>query len=175
MGKTARPIMPKGTLLTQKMINVLKEFGIEEVDVGRYNSRKEAEEGVKEENQETATVPEAFRERYTSAVGSYKKMFQSWQSGSKVSVGAVRDFFIPLFEFIEQDPGKIRIIHQYATKEEYIYHHAISVGLLSGAIAQKLKLGKGTCYQAALAGCLADAGMAKVPAHLLRKSASLTK
>ncbi|WP_350346398.1 HD-GYP domain-containing protein [Heyndrickxia faecalis] len=175
MGKTAHPIMPKGTLLTQKMIHVLKAFGIEEVDVGRSNSRKETKESTREESQETATVPEAFREQYTAAVGSYKKMFQSWQSGSKVSVGEVRDFFIPLFELIEQDPGKIRIIHQYATKEEYIYHHAVSVGLLSGAIAQKLQLGKGTCYQAALAGCLADAGMAKIPAPLLRKSASLTE
>ncbi|GER67292.1 HD family phosphohydrolase [Weizmannia acidilactici] len=176
MGKTAHPIMPKGTLLTRRMINVLKEFDIEEVSVGQFQNAGQgcgAEE--KQMNPVMEKLPSGFQELYNAAVNSYKKNFQSWQAGSKVNVGEVRDYFIPLFQYIEKDPSNIRLIHRYSTKEEYMYHHAVSVGLLSGAIAQKLNLEKGACYQAALAGCLADAGMAKVPQHLLKKTDPLTE
>ncbi|WP_258832572.1 MULTISPECIES: hypothetical protein [Peribacillus] len=66
------------------------------------------------------------------------------------------------------------MLHHFCNKEEYVYHHAISIGLIGGYIAFKMKCNRADVYQAAIGGCLAICGMAKLPPRLLNKRESLT-
>lgn len=63
------------------------------------------------------------------------------------------------------------LLQNYVTdKREYIYHHAVSTGLIAGYIAKRMKFKKGERIQVALAGCLSDCGMARVNPLILQQS-----
>ncbi|WP_018665259.1 HD-GYP domain-containing protein [Heyndrickxia acidiproducens] len=173
MGKTLNPIIPKGTVLTKQLIDILKEFDIGEV-WAEYSNISGNSRDLKANTAEVEAIAPDLKALYLAAVKSCQRDFKNWQAGAKVKVEEVRDYLIPLFQYIENNPSSIGIIHHFSNKEEYLYHHAVSVGLLSGAIAQKMNLKKGDHYQAALAGFLADIGMARIPQHLLKKANDLT-
>ncbi len=54
-------------------------------------------------------------------------------------------------------------------------HHAVSLGMLTTAIASEIDYPKGITLHLGLPGILADCGMAKVDTSLFEKAAFLTK
>lgn len=174
-GLTNRPIMNKKTILDAELLNVLEGFLIEQVSIEKtlINGEKfspkeiiEVEEGKKEDS--------SFISSYLKAVQSYKRLFKNWQAGSKIEVVKVREIIIPLFDKVMETPSDILMLHHYCQKEDYLYHHAISLGLLSGFIAHKMKFDMADVYQVTMAGCLADCGMSKISNKILTKEAKLT-
>lgn len=176
IGKTKKTIMPKNTVLTPYLLNVLEKFLIREVYVEPVLANgkpfKPAELLKRRENDSNSDEQPMFL--YLQAVQQYKKAFQSWQSGSPVDIGQIRNIIIPLFDRFINNRKELLALHRYATKEDYLYHHAVSVGLLSGFLAKQLDYSKGDCYQIALAGILSDCGMAKVDKRILTKKSALT-
>lgn len=178
VGKTKKPIIPKSTVLTPMLLNVLEKFLIEDVCVesvlangqpfkpseviepNPHNSRNENEEDV-------VTL-------YLKAVQRYKKVFQSWQSGSPIDIGEVRSIIIPLLDRLINHRSEMLNLYRYTTKEDYLSHHAVSIGLLSGFLAKHLNYSKGDCYQIALAGFLCNCGMAKIDEKIIMKKSALT-
>ncbi|AZV61902.1 hypothetical protein DOZ91_15925 [Peribacillus frigoritolerans] len=68
----------------------------------------------------------------------------SYNSGSITSFGKSRGamtrlIMIPLMDKALEEPENILMMHQFCNKEEYVYHHAISIGLIGGYIAFKMK------------------------------------
>ena len=59
--------------------------------------------------------------------------------------------------------------------DKYIAHHSIAVGIISGAIAKKLRYPPGQINQIATAGLMADVGMAKVDVKIREKKSYLTE
>ncbi|WP_179891005.1 HD domain-containing phosphohydrolase [Bacillus sp. AFS017274] len=111
---------------------------------------------------------------YLKSLQTYKRLFKNWQAGSKAEVAMIRFIMISLMDKDLEEPGNILKLHHYCNKEDYVYHHAISIGLIGGYIAYKMKCNRADVYQAAIGGCLADCGMARLPPRLLSKTASLT-
>lgn len=181
-GLTKYPIIPKNTILTKETIEVLKVFFIEEVNVAepvkRKRSPKKHPEALENEpnrtEEETRPQKHMFFLNYLKAVESYKNQFINWQSGIQVDINKIRKFLIPLLNALEENPIQLLLLQNHVKKQDYLYHHAVSVGLISGYIAKRLKLGKGDSIQVALAGCLSDCGMAKIDPVLLQKE-SLTE
>ncbi|PDM39461.1 MULTISPECIES: HD-GYP domain-containing protein [unclassified Geobacillus] len=176
LGKTKKTIMPKNTVLTPALLNVLEKFLIEEVciepvlangDPFRPAELLGQHDGDNTSNEQPISL-------YLKAVQKYKKAFQSWQSGSPIDIGEIRDIIIPLFDKFVHHRKELLTLYRYATKEDYLYHHAVSVGLLSGFLAKQLDYSKGDCYQIVLAGILSDCGMAKVDQRILAKKSALT-
>lgn len=182
-GLTKHPIVPRDTVITNEIIEVLRAFLIKEVSVskdgigkkGAKNSltRKEQAEKMSEKenikNKTTSIVNNTFQQLYLEAVENYKKQFISWQSGSKVDINMIRNIMIPLFNELVENPVNLLFLQNYVdTPKNYLYHHAIAVGIISGYLARRLNMSQGEYYQVTLAGCLSDCGMAKVnPAILL--------
>lgn len=117
----------------------------------------------------------SFNSTYLEAVQTYKRLFKGWQAGAIVDVLEVRKFFIPLLKKALENPKDIFLLYHFSTKEEYFFHHAISVGLISGYLGEKLQLTAGEVFQLSLAGCLRDVGMAKITPYILEKKTSLTR
>ncbi|MFK2826549.1 HD-GYP domain-containing protein [Bacillus sp. B190/17] len=181
MHKASEPLMAKETVLTNWHIKILKAFLIDEVDVGEGASIGIVTESGTHTDKEKpkADVPVDkkvdFFKSYLQSVEEYKKEFQKWQAGASIDIVKIREITLPLLDEMLIDPEVIREISKYTEKESYCYHHSVATGLLSGAIAAQLNYEKGFIVQAALAGVLADCGMAKISPHILLKETSLTE
>lgn len=176
-GLTNRPIMNKQTILDEESLKVLEGFLIEQVSVEKtlingenFSPREIIDYELEEEHKENSN----FISHYLKAIQAYKRLFINWQAGSKVEVDKVREIIIPLFQKGIETPSDLLMLHHYCHKEEYLYHHAISLGLLGGFIAHKMKYQVADVYQVIMAGCLADCGMAKIPSSILNKNSKLT-
>ncbi|MDM5314459.1 HD-GYP domain-containing protein [Fictibacillus sp. b24] len=191
---TNQPIVNRNTILNSEHLRVLTRFQIEEIDVlnesgfGTTPSNRKKEtsikgesakgEAAKSEEKALNVKPEkeeaSFAGLYLQTVKRYKQLFTNWQSGSPVDMLEVRQSVLPVLEAGANVPREILLLHHYATSSDYIYHHAVSVGILSTFLAKKLNFSSGDCIQIGIAGVLSDCGMSKVQPTLLKKSGSLT-
>ncbi|QPC47939.1 HD-GYP domain-containing protein [Mangrovibacillus cuniculi] len=187
MGKSKFPLVAKNTVIDQLHIEVLQSFLIEEVHVSLVLVNGDPfsvvpvldkmSDKTKQLNEELVSrdTNSAFTSAYLKAVSLYKKQFIQWQSGSPVDVVAVRSLLLPLLEFIDSNTSLVSTLHHYSTKEDYLYHHGVSTGIIAGAIGKKLGLDKGTYVQLSIAGALADCGMAKISNIILVKNKALNR
>ncbi|XJZ27339.1 HD-GYP domain-containing protein [Bacillota bacterium Lsc_1132] len=176
--RTNRPIFSRKTVLTASLIEVLKAFMIYEVEVEKtlingarfIPSTYESDElEEKEENSQLS-----FTDLFLQSVSQYKKEFTSWQSGLPIDMTKIRALLLPLLEKVENNPSEVFNLHRFSTTDTYPFQHPVAVGLISGYIGKKLDLEKGEWIQLALAGCLADCGMAKINPRVLHKKTALT-
>ncbi|MFS0784105.1 HD-GYP domain-containing protein [Bacillus sp. 1P06AnD] len=172
-----RPIALKKTVVDSRLIEVLSAFLVKELNVEKYMA--DGKLFTPKEMIDIGYAEESFKEvsfhtSYKEAVHEFKKLFQGWQAGATVDVPAVRKIFVPILEKALSAENEIFSLHCLSTKEDYFYHHAIAVGIISGYIAKKLSYDLGDIVQVGLAGCLSDVGMAKVPIRILKKNDSLS-
>ncbi len=178
LGKTNHPIVKQSTIIDGDLLDVLHAFLVREVSVANTladGTRFIPKEIIKnEDNDSVVSVEISFHDAYLQAVEDYQKLFKYWQAGAHIDVTAIRKIFVPLLERALKADKEIFTLYQYSSKDEYFYHHAISVGLICGYLGKKLNFSKGDIVQVALAGCLSDAGMARVPLKILEKPTPLT-
>ncbi|CAH0297787.1 3'3'-cGAMP-specific phosphodiesterase 1 [Peribacillus sp. Bi96] len=175
-GLSDRPIMNEKTILTKELIEALQAFLIMEVSVDRtlIDGKKILPKEVIDPELDEMEEFSDFTDLYLKSVQTYKRLFKNWQAGSRVEVAMIRLIVIPLVDKALEEPGNILMLHHYCNKEDYLFHHAISIGLIGAYIASKMKCNRADVYQVAIGGCLADCGMAKLPPRLLTKTESLT-
>lgn len=186
-GKSGRPIMEEGTILTEELITVLDKFLIDSVDVSTKlhdgktflpKRKLEPNEKKSEHQMEIYLEPEENRsipEHYLQAVKDYKGFFDDWRNGVPLDMPKIRKSVIPLLERVDELDMDIFTIYQLGTAEDYIYHHGVAVSLLSAYLGKELGYRKGEWIQIGLAGYLADAGMSKVDPEILTKGGPLTE
>ncbi len=183
MGLTAAPIMPKNTKLTREHIEVLSDFLIKEIEIsnGMIDDKEtESKDHSNQNSKETqpirpAFVKSQFNDLYTKAVDESKKEFKKWEAGFQVDIAKLRGIILPLIQYMDENPAHLKNLHKYSKKEEYVYHHMVSVSLLSYGIAKKLGEDNAFRMQAAFAGLLADAGMAKIDQNIIKKIGPLNE
>lgn len=178
-GLTKNPIVPKETIITNEIIDVLNAFAVKEVEAVKADSNEKLTK-KKEKTQQIDQISKSnqndkqllyFQQQYLEVVKEYKKEFQRWQSGGTVDISIIRRLMIPLFEQLEKEPVHVLFLQNYIENvQDYIYHHAISVGLISGYLAKRLNMNRGECFQITLAGSLCDCGMAKVNPGILNQN-----
>ncbi|MGE7604334.1 HD-GYP domain-containing protein [Peribacillus sp. NPDC097675] len=168
--------MNEKTILNSELIEVLQVFLIEEVSVEKtlIDGEKFLPKEIIDNELDDIEDISNFITQYLKTVQIYKQLFKNWQAGSKVDVALVRSFLIPLVDKALEEPDDILKLHHYSTKEDYMYHHAISIGLIGAFIAFKMKCELPDVYQIALGGCLADSGMAKLSPSIFNKATTLT-
>jgi HD-GYP domain-containing protein (c-di-GMP phosphodiesterase class II) len=177
LGKSKKPLIPKGTILTPFSLTVLEKFLMEDVYVESVLANGEPfkpNEVIENSRNEEKIEEEGIVSLYLKAVQHYKRVFQSWQSGIPVDIGEIRTIIIPLLDRLIESKRELFSLYRYTTKEDYLYHHAISVGLLAGFLAKNLNYNKGDYYQIAIAGVLCDCGMSKIDQRILTKNSALT-
>ncbi|KAA0566112.1 HD-GYP domain-containing protein [Rossellomorea aquimaris] len=180
MGMAANPIIPKNTIIEEEHLTILQAFHITELIIektkadGRpFRSPVSIDKEMVEE--EIINEPVGFIDLYLMTIKEFKKEFMNWQSGTSVNVARVRELMLPVIQTVQENYTYVYSLHQYCTKKDYLFHHAISVGIISAMLGKKLGLNPGQVNQLALAGVLADCGMAKVSPHILTKEQPLTE
>lgn len=181
MGMAASPIIPKNTVLEEEHLKILQAFHITELIIenakanGRPLRTSPSSNMEIEQEEKGMNEPVGFFDLYLKTIREYKKEFMNWQSGTAVNVARVRELILPVIQMVERNHTYVHSLHQHSTEKDYIYHHAISVGIISALLGKKLGLNSGQVNQLALAGALADCGMAKVSPHILTKEQPLTE
>lgn len=183
-GKTKHPIIPKDTVLTEEHLLFLEKFLIEDVHVSNrladgktFIPSKVMEEPKEDvlEKQETPIERElSFTDHYMDVVTRYKKIYNKWESNFTIDIPSVRELVLPLYNRADDIGIQVYLLYKYANKEDYIYHHHISVGMLAAYLAKKMGYTQGESLQIGLAGVLSDSGMVKVEDRILRATRSLT-
>lgn len=183
-GKTKHPIIPKDTVLTEKHLLFLEKFLIEEVHV--YNRLANGnvflpskvievpKEDVLENKEEPVELELTFIDQYMDVVTRYKKMYNKWKNNFTIDIPSVRELVLPLYNRADEVGIQVYLLYKHANKEDYIYHHHISVGILAAYLAKKMGYTQGESLQIGLAGLLSDSGMVKVDNRILRAAQSLT-
>ncbi|MFV8826172.1 HD-GYP domain-containing protein [Alkalihalobacterium sp. APHAB7] len=174
---TNQPFMKKNTVLNAELLEVINRFLVDVVDVENklVTGERFTPQEIIEEDIQTAREKkeDPFIDMYLSAVQTYKKYFQGWQSGLTVDIAELRKMYLPLLEKAMDHQGDILKLHHYTTKENYLYHHAVFVGILSALIAKSLHFSKAEWIQVGIAGLMSDAGMSKLPNQLITKNGPL--
>ncbi|MGV3465883.1 MAG: HD-GYP domain-containing protein [Heyndrickxia sp.] len=180
MGMTNSPIIPKKTVIDKDYINILLSFKVNEVNVenklsdGTILKTENSEKRLPLEVETASKTETSFQEQYNAAVQKYKSDFKNWESGAAINVANVKEYLYPVLKKVEDDGNRqLFSLHYFSNKEDYIFHHSIAVGILSGIIAKKMNYSTGEYLQSALAGCLANAGMAKVSPSIIKKKTAL--
>ena len=176
---TQYPILLRNTKITHNHLHVFKAFNIPKVLVFKDLQDPVAIEDTGSEVIVDVPVPvptiTPFERHYEEAIAYLKKEFFNWQAGARIDMIKIRATMIPLIEIVLENRSYIFDLNSYSNAKDYLYHHCIATGLISGTLAQKLGYERGIAIQMALAGMLADCGMAKVPNRVRDKKTTLTK
>lgn len=178
IGKTSYPIISKDTVLTNEHILILKKFLIRKVEVSKTFANDKMSSG-KSMTMEPTTKHQikdkrsSFYEDYDHALMKYKDHFKQWQNNIPINIPEIRKFLLPLIESSLDNEIVVFKLHQFTTKEDYHYHHGLSMSILSSFLARKMGFEKGESVQIGLAGFLSNAGMAKIDPDIIAKGDSL--
>lgn len=184
MGKSNQPIIPKNTVLTNEHLAVLKAFLVKEVNVsstletGEPFIPKEAGpidemKPQKDQQDEGTTLP--FMEHYLSVVRQFKSHFLSSRHHVPINILELRQLLIPLIKRNSELKRHLFTVQNDVTHHTYIYHHAITLGLLSSYLAKQMNYLEHEWIQVGLAGALSNIGMAKLDETILNQERPLTE
>ncbi|QFT87080.1 Cyclic di-GMP phosphodiesterase response regulator RpfG [Bacillus sp. THAF10] len=173
---SAKPIMTKRTVLTNQHIEILESFLVEKVEVEAFLSNGQPFNPHLLSMLESKPPREdSFLQMYLKATYSYRKMYESWESGAPIDYASVRKTIIPLIEKSLQHDDEVFTLYHYSNEEEYIFHHSVAVALIASAIAQGLGHNKKDVIQVGIAGFLMDCGMSRIDQRIIRNVAVLKK
>lgn len=179
---TQYPIVYKNTKVSPELLHVFKAFHIFKVPIlieSEENDNKNKSQSEEVDSEVTyiniPKVENSFKKQYRTAVQEYKKLFLGWEAGSKIDITKVRGIILPLVEKILEDRSIIFELNNYSSPKDYLYHHCIATGLICAVLTQKLGYERGYILQMAIAGALADCGMAKIPTRIREKKESLNQ
>lgn len=181
---TRTPIIRKDTKVTREHIQVLRAFNVTKVPIALENVFDRSEEEINAlnegkvdpiNNEVVPVLKKDFVQLYNHAVNAYHKEFNSWEAGMKVDVAKLRNIIMPLVDKAMDDKKIFSHLNEYSSIEKYAAHHSIAVGIISGAIAKKLRYSSGQINQIATAGLMADIGMSKIDVNIREKKSYLTE
>lgn len=173
----------KKTKVDQHIKEALQAFLVKEVEVeelldngGVFQPKYKLDENIHGiEGSSEIIHNKSFYQLYMDAVQSYKRLFINWQSGASLDIAEIRQIILPLVGELEEHEREIFQLYHYCKQEDYIYHHSISVALLSAFLGKKLQYKQGDVNQIALTGLLCDCGMSKLPTNIITKKITLTE
>ncbi|MEH7237907.1 HD-GYP domain-containing protein [Bacillus sp. JJ1562] len=172
---TNKPIIPKKTVLSNEHIHILQVFLVKDVQVESFLINGEPFTPTEQvEEVEVLEKENSIAEEYLKSVKEYKQLFQSWQAGALVDISKVRQIILPIFKRILEQSKELFSLHRYTNREDYLFHHSVMLGLLSGYLGKKLKYSEADCNHLAIAGLLSDCGMSKIDPKILLTNSSLT-
>lgn len=173
--KGLQPIIPKNTIVSPLIQEVLDRFLVQEVVVDEYLEDGMTYfplpfEAVEHKQEKAATMP--FMEHYHLVVEEYENLYQLWQSGVPLDIHRVRETIVPLAKRSDRHKDDVLLLFRQAKKERYFAHHSVATALIVALLAKQSGHDK-DWIQVCLAGFLADSGMAKISQRLLKKPQAL--
>ncbi len=168
-------IFKKGTNIKISDLEILEAFGVKRIEIEDTkvnifdNNLEEYEQEQEQENK-----LDEFKRTYKKSLKTLDNIFMLAQGNAQIPILDLRKALQPLLkeEFIQP---KYLLALKFISSDfnKYDSNHALSVGLLSYAIAVWMDLEQGERMQIALAGTLHDVGMSRIPSHIIFNKGNL--
>lgn len=174
---TARPIVPRKTILNDTHIEFIKIFMIKEIEVEELLNNGELfnPQPVSKVVDNSAKIREAFIKEYLTTVESYKRQFKSWKNGGVININELRKIHYSLLEKALECQEEVFHVYDYSKSEDYNYHHTVATSLMSAVLASKLNNNLMDSFQISFAALLCNVGMIDISDEIINKSGELTE
>lgn len=175
-------LFPKGVLITDKEIELLKIFLVQEVTIEDTPQAEAGKQTMEKTENPSVSVPapapnrkNEWEKTFHKAVDSYKKWMMHVQGGvTTIPVMEVREMLSPLLKHVQEHPHVLLSLGTMENAENYMYEHSVATGMIAYMIARWMKIPENEWMQIALAGTLMDIGKSKIDPAILWKPSKLT-
>ncbi|SES95388.1 HD-GYP domain-containing protein [Anaerobranca gottschalkii] len=161
-------LLTQGTVLTEYLINRLKEMGITEVFVETEFLQKSEPPN---EREDVIT----FNDKYQQCLILTSQLLDSIEEGKKFSLELLREIACIVLEILRNTTNLWGRILNQRTETTYLNKHSLNVGILSGAMGKWLELKDGEIRRLIYSGILHDIGKLKISKSILDKPSKLTE
>jgi putative nucleotidyltransferase with HDIG domain len=158
----------EGTVLTLSLIQRLRGWGVEVVDV------RQAASGGDKEPPPLSAKQKAVSNEYNDTVKTLKKSFETIRFFKQVPIKEIRDLAAETVESLINMSGILNHLLVVQRKDDYTFHHCIDVAVLCGVIGRWLGYRDQELKDLVLAGLLHDIGKTQIPLEILRKPGKLS-
>lgn len=167
--------MRKKTVVTPKVIEILKVYMVEEVCVSEIlvnGNRFQPAEKYSMDQHPSEEKKRCFSRLFRETVIRFQNEFCEWQSGFPVNISRVKAIVYPLLEW--EKTNSLKFLQSVSFSYESFFEHTIGITMLSAFIGKTFGYDKEDLQQLILAACLCDCGMAlAAPNELKGLSTSL--
>lgn len=166
---SGKPFMTRDTVLTARLITVLKKFFIEEVEI-----KQELENGEKFRLAVSISREMAKKNVIEDSIKQVENLFSKIASGLSLQFFEIRQAISPLVEFLKADTNTYGYSLGSMLPGKYIQENMVHSALLCFKIGEALKYDYQDCVQLAYAGLLNNIGLSKVDDKILSKLNNLS-
>lgn len=156
----------EGTILTASLIERLKGWGVDVVDI-RQTVDTSAKEAPLTEAQE------AVSSDYHDTVLSLKKSFETIRFSKQVPYKEMKELADTSLERFISTTGIFNHLQMVRRRDDYTFHHSVDVAVMCGVVGSWLGYRGDELKDLVLAGLLHDIGKTQIPLAILRKPAQL--
>lgn len=153
-------LIPKNTVLTERYIVKLMEFGIGKV----YIDGEGIYDGYSQD----------FDESYNNALYKLKSAFETVKYKKQIDITEYRTIINSLYISFKMGRNLLAYMKITGDKDEYLFQHSINVSLLAMLMGKWLGYDDNDIKTLGLAALLHDIGVMKTPADILYKSEKLS-
>lgn len=163
-------LFKKGTIITNINIEIMKAFGVKQVEVEDDNKIKNIKQT------ETINLEEKnWNKELIKARDEMSKVLQTAQGSSPISIIEVRNLLSPLIKEIEKNPTIIFTFGVKTYQYKYLELHSLAVGLISYIIAKWNDIPENELIQIGMAGLLHDIGLTRINQKIIEQKGKLTE
>lgn len=163
IGKSNKPIIEKRTVLTEKHIEFLRKFMINQVMVTPLPKNLHTEKEIRSRHRDSN-----FQFEFEQIVKGYQKTFNNIKNNVPINnLFEIRKQFIPFFETVqEMDIAEFIYLVNKRSKDDILYYKSVAMSVLAVYLAKHMDYEKKDWLQIGFAALLADSGFAKLPQEL---------
>ncbi|WP_371381467.1 HD-GYP domain-containing protein [Sporomusa aerivorans] len=168
LGNKGRVLLGEGIILSERIIDQLVNWGIQQIDIQEINQTVAAHvEDLMECVRQT-------KENYEGTLDSLKTYFEQTRRYKKLSVQSLRDLADNSILQLVNTSGIISYLLMLERKDDYTFHHSLNVSILAGVLGKWLGITSQELNDLILAGLMHDAGKALVDINILNKPEKLS-
>lgn len=182
-----KAILSQGTVLTNSLIRLLNQWGVEKVSILlQEREKKQQEESVETESiqndrnikKEEAVLPwsfdrAAFNAYYKDTVELVKTAFNSISLFREVPVARMQELANQKIDPLVDAPGIMNHLLMIRHTNDYTFEHSVNVAILSGVLGKWMGIRGQELRDLIFAGLMHDIGKSQIPAEVLNKPGKL--
>lgn len=158
----------EGTVLTASLIQRLRGWGVEVLDV------KVTTEVKVKEPPPLSEAQQLIAREYDETVAVLRKSFQTIRFFKEVPLSEMREIAAGRLEPLINTSGVLNHLHVIHRRDDYTFHHSINVAVICGVLGRWLGYKGGELADLILAGLMHDIGKTQIKLEILRKPGKLT-
>jgi len=153
-------LLPRGTVITLDILDMLRSRGLDEVFIMETSRRLKSEEN--------------FAEVYSNSLDVVKTFMTEAKLGKPLDVDEISQTTEILFQQVFDKNDLFRQMRLMKDKDDYLFTHSVNVSLLCILIGRWLKCDEETIKVLGMAGLVHDIGKVFIPIDILNKPDKLT-